>query len=153
MLPPRRVGPATPSLLSSYATASAQPQLSNKFAPQPGMGGMGPQGSRGSYADYRAPQRDEMLRYPVNDRPMYPAPQAPRPGGYGMPPPSQNYYGAPAQPYMTSRPAPYQQAPMPGMGGYYGNSAAAALPPVQPDFIFQVCISTSVNVVALVRMC
>jgi hypothetical protein len=147
--PPRRGAPASPSMLASYATASAQPQLSSKFVgqSQPPQH-MQQQSPSQSYAagyggqDYRPASREELTRYATAERTMYPGHSssraAPAPGPYPQGPqgPQSAYYGAPAAYPSQRNSAAYPSAPQqPNTSSYFGSQP---LPPVQPDLIFQV---------------
>ena len=149
----RRAGPATPAVLSSYATAMAQPQLANKFT-QP------PPSAPAGYADYHpsaglrggAPQED-LSRYPAVDRAVYSS-GASTIGRLGGAPltrtqPHQGYYpGSSALQYPgsglnASSPQNYaQQQHVGAPSNYYGSGSAGPLHPIEPDMIFQVVIST-----------
>jgi hypothetical protein len=138
---PGRVGPATQSMLSSYATASAQPQLFSKPTSQSGTGSTSLQASYGSYVDDRSSRGVDRPHYSPSSHSNYPIPPPQHSPSYGMHAPPQSHYLS-AQPYRPARPMSCQQAPMTEMGGYYGTGAVAAHPPVQPDLIFQVHTAT-----------
>lgn len=169
--PVRRGGPASPSMLSSYATASAQPHLSSRLIGQPQAQAQQmphlqpPSPYPAPYAqDHRPPLRDDIPRNGTIERAGYPSHANPRhvpspvPGlsqsQYGQASPShghlygQGYYGALSP--SPSNPSGHGQYPMqaqPRGGGAYAGAqqssvanyySSQSLPPVQPDYIFQV---------------
>lgn len=168
--PVRRGGPASPSMLSSYATASAQPHLTPKFVGQASPQHQHQQPYPTQYGqEQRPPQREDVSRYPPADRagpgagyhnhaasPRHGAGPVPGALQYAQAPPSQgppqgqSYYGAPYQGSaqaghglqypmqpQTRGGGAYSSAPQSSIASYYNSQS---LPPVQPDYIFQVWV-------------
>lgn len=138
----RRPGPATPSLLSSYATANAQPNLAPSVVQNKFLSGPAPQAEYGQQGQFRSPM-DDYNRRPQQDRMPYggrgglpvPVPNA----GYFPPAPHHAQYGnIPQGPSMYGQQGGMQHHGNPMSNYYPANSPAAALMPVQPDFIYQV---------------
>lgn len=147
----RRSNPATPSLLSSYATANAQPSLAPAVLQNRLVRG-GPVVSQPQLMEYGQNQYRTVEDYgrPAHqDRVPYGGRGGPggSNGGYYPPAPvaaaaaPRSQYGHGGQPL-----AAYGQQQLGGhphdsiMHNYYADNSPASqqLPPVQPDFIFQV---------------